>query len=62
MRRVIQDKVESEIAENILKGVFTKGDTIRVVKKGDSIDFLPGASATAAPQEEHEEEEAVLAE
>ncbi|MEK7590860.1 MAG: ATP-dependent Clp protease ATP-binding subunit [Patescibacteria group bacterium] len=62
VRRVIQDKVESEIAENILKGVFTKGDTIRVVKKGDSIDFLPGASATAAPQEEHEEEEAVLAE
>lgn len=31
VRRIIQDKLEDEIAESILKGMFRKGDTIRVI-------------------------------
>lgn len=33
VRRTIQDKLEDQIAENILKGMFHKGDTIKVVGK-----------------------------
>lgn len=33
VRRTIQDKLEDQIAENILKGMFQKGDTIKVVGK-----------------------------
>ncbi len=36
VRRVIQEKIEDEIAESILKGMFKKGDTIHVVGKGES--------------------------
>lgn len=43
VRRVIQDRVEDEIAEHILKGIFEEGDIIRIVKKGsDKLDFLHG--------------------
>ncbi|MEI8230502.1 MAG: ATP-dependent Clp protease ATP-binding subunit [Candidatus Peregrinibacteria bacterium] len=35
VRRVIQEKVEDEIAEAILKGVFRSGDTIRIIKNND---------------------------
>ena len=31
VRRTIQDKLEDQIAESILKGMFNKGDTIKVV-------------------------------
>ncbi len=36
VRRVIQEKLEDEIAESILKGMFKKGDTIKIVGKGES--------------------------
>lgn len=43
IRRVIQERIEDEIAEHILKGIFREGDTICVVKKGqDKLDFIPG--------------------
>lgn len=43
VRRVIQEKIEDEIAEHMLKGIFNEGDTIRVVRKGkDGLDFLHG--------------------
>ncbi len=42
VRRVLQRRIEDEIAEHILKGVFHKGDTICVVKRGpQTIEFLP---------------------
>lgn len=46
VRRVIQERIEDEIAEHILKGIFGKGDTISVVRKGEkSLEFLPEASS-----------------
>ncbi len=42
VRRVIQHRIEDEIAEHILKGVFQPGDTIHVTQKGDDgFAFLP---------------------
>lgn len=41
VRRVIQEHVEDEIAEHILKGVFNEGDTIHVVRHGkEKLEFL----------------------
>ena len=43
VRRVIQEKVEDEIAEHILKNIFTEGDTIHVIRRGkEKLEFLPG--------------------
>ncbi len=44
VRRVIQEKIEDEVAEQILKGMFSEGDTIRVVKakNEDRLELLPG--------------------
>ena len=43
VRRTIQERIEDEIAEHILKGIFHEGDTIKIVKKGkEDIEFLPG--------------------
>ncbi len=43
VRRVIQERIEDELAEHILKGVFHPGDTINIVKKGESdLEFLHG--------------------
>ena len=43
VRRVIQERIEDEIAEHMLKGIFSEGDTIRIVRKGkDQLEFLPG--------------------
>ncbi|OGJ59246.1 hypothetical protein A2881_00305 [Candidatus Peribacteria bacterium RIFCSPHIGHO2_01_FULL_55_13] len=43
VRRVIQERVEDEIAEEILKGVFNPGDIIRVVRKNkDQIALMHG--------------------
>jgi ATP-dependent Clp protease ATP-binding subunit ClpC len=47
VRRVIQDKLEDEIAESILKGMFKKGDTIRVVgKDNDELMFMHDEKTT----------------
>jgi ATP-dependent Clp protease ATP-binding subunit ClpC len=46
VRRVIQERVEDEVAECILKGIFHPGDTIRVIRKGkDQVELLPGKTA-----------------
>jgi ATP-dependent Clp protease ATP-binding subunit ClpC len=42
VRRVVQNHIEDGIAENIISGVFKKGDTINVVMQGkDKIEFMP---------------------
>lgn len=38
-RRVIQNRIEDEIAELLLDGTFKDGDTIKILKKGDQFDF-----------------------
>jgi len=48
VRRVIQDRIEAEIAEHILKGIFEKGDTIRITKNKDQLEFLRGTSSGSA--------------
>ncbi|MDD5469417.1 MAG: ATP-dependent Clp protease ATP-binding subunit [Candidatus Peribacteraceae bacterium] len=54
VRRVIQEQVEDEIAEHILKGIFSEGDVIRIVRKGkDKLEFLPG-DAPAEPEKPRE--------
>ncbi len=61
VRRVIQELVEDEIAEDILKGVFHKGDIIKVVRKSDSkLELLHGKPGKKV-KNEVEEEEAALA-
>ncbi len=41
VRRVIQEKIEDEVAEHILKGIFNEGDCIKIVAKGkDTLEFL----------------------
>jgi ATP-dependent Clp protease ATP-binding subunit ClpA len=58
VRRVIQERLEAEIAEHILKGIFRKGDTIRVVQKDkDTLDFLPAGKAVTEPQPQEQEQE-----
>lgn len=49
VRRVIQERIEDEIAEHILKGIFGPGDTIHVIKKGkDKLEFMPDAPKQGA--------------
>jgi ATP-dependent Clp protease ATP-binding subunit ClpC len=38
-RRVIQNRIEDEIAELMLDGKFKEGDTVKIVKKGDDFEF-----------------------
>jgi len=61
VRRAIQSRIEDEIAEHILKGVFHHGDVIKIVKKGDNkLEFLHG-DKKAVKELVDEEEEAVTA-
>jgi ATP-dependent Clp protease ATP-binding subunit ClpC len=50
VRRVIQEKIEDEIAESILKGMFKKGDVIHVAGKGTSELILMHPEKTSAPK------------
>ncbi|MDO8648909.1 MAG: ATP-dependent Clp protease ATP-binding subunit [Candidatus Peregrinibacteria bacterium] len=62
VRRVVQERLESEIAEHILKGIFEKGDVIRIVKKNkDTLDFLRGESNGGAKIDVPAEEEVAMA-
>ena len=55
VRRVIQERVEDEFAEHILKGIFSPGDTIHVVKKGkDKLEFLPETAKKATKKKTSE--------
>ena len=48
VRRVIQERIEDEIAEEILKGVFNPGDLIRVVRKAkDQFTLMHGDKENA---------------
>ena len=40
LRRVIQQKIEDEISELLLRGEFTHGDTIRVEEKDGKLEFV----------------------
>jgi ATP-dependent Clp protease ATP-binding subunit ClpA len=59
VRRVIQDKVESEIAEHMLKGIFEVGDTIKVTKSKDKLEFMRGEKQKIEIKQQEEKEEAV---
>lgn len=57
VRRVIQERIEDEIAEHILKGVFHPGDVIKVVrKKGDKLDLMHGDAKEVEILEKEEAE------
>ena len=51
VRRIVQEKIEDGIAENILNGVFKKGDMINVVLSNGKIEFLPDRSGSGGPSE-----------
>ncbi len=63
VRRVIQERIEDEIAEHMLKGMFTPGDVIRIVRKaGDKLELLHGEKVTveeAQGQPQQQEAESV---
>lgn len=55
VRRVIQEKIEDEIAEHILKGIFHEGDIIKVVRKTDeTLELLHGDAKTKKMEEVEE--------
>ncbi len=57
VRRVIQSRIEDEIAEHILKGVFHHGDVIKIVKKADNkLEFLHGDKKAVKELKDEEEE------
>ncbi|MBI3331821.1 ATP-dependent Clp protease ATP-binding subunit, partial [Candidatus Peregrinibacteria bacterium] len=56
VRRVVQEEIEAEIAEHILKGIFQKGDTIRVTLKKGKLEFMPSDGKFKEPEEEEVEE------
>ncbi len=60
VRRAIQERIEDEIAEHILKGIFEEGDAIRVVKKGkDKLEFMHGEKKKTTSSSKKKKEEAV---
>ncbi|MDD5623573.1 MAG: ATP-dependent Clp protease ATP-binding subunit [Candidatus Peribacteraceae bacterium] len=55
VRRIIQERLEDEIAEHILKNVFEEGDVIRIVKKEpDKLEFLHGDRPAESMKEEEQ--------
>jgi ATP-dependent Clp protease ATP-binding subunit ClpC len=58
VRRAIQEKIEDEIAEHILKGIFRPGDTIRIIKKKneDKLEFLHAEKGSKKMEELEEVE------
>ncbi|MBP9750621.1 MAG: ATP-dependent Clp protease ATP-binding subunit, partial [Candidatus Peribacteraceae bacterium] len=62
VRRVIQERLEDELAEQILKGMFAPGDTVVIdVAEGDRLTFNRGESADKAVAAETAEVEEVTA-
>ena len=62
VRRTIQEKIEDDIAEHILKGIFSPGDTIRIVKKDEeTLNFLHGDAKKKPSKKQEVEEEASVA-
>ncbi|MBI3336346.1 ATP-dependent Clp protease ATP-binding subunit [Candidatus Peregrinibacteria bacterium] len=53
VRRVIQERIEDEIAECILKNIFKEGDTIHITQKGkDTFELLPKSDLQCNPENE----------
>ena len=53
VRRVIQERIEDEIAEHILKGIFQEGDIIHIIMKDkNKIEFLPKKTKKASKEAE----------
>ncbi len=60
IRRAIQEHLEDEIAESILKGMFKKGDIIRVVgKENDKLMLMHGTQAIELKPQEKERKKLV---
>lgn len=56
VRRKVQEMLEDGIAENILNGVFAKGDTIKVMLRGENkIEFMPAGKTPSKKKEDREE-------
>ena len=55
LRRLIQRKIEDELAEEILSGKYANGDTVKIVLKDGKIAFEKGRRKSK-PKEEKEEE------
>jgi ATP-dependent Clp protease ATP-binding subunit ClpC len=52
VRRVVQQRIEDEIAEHIIKGIFHEGDVIHVIRRGGSdLDFMPGTEGLKQEKE-----------
>jgi len=49
LKRAIQRLLEDPFAEFILRGQLPTGSVVRVTRKDDQLDFLPGPAATPAP-------------
>jgi ATP-dependent Clp protease ATP-binding subunit ClpC len=56
VRRVVQERLEDEIAEHILKGIFHPGDVIKVVGKGEKLELMHGDAKEAVVEEREEAE------
>ncbi|HLD07484.1 MAG TPA: ATP-dependent Clp protease ATP-binding subunit [Candidatus Peribacterales bacterium] len=53
VRRKVQEKLEDGIAEHILRGIFKKGDTVKVILHGEEkIEFLPEGKVSVKRKEE----------
>ncbi len=53
IRRKVQERLEDGIAENLLSGAFKKGDTIKVILRGENkIEFLPAGKESSRKREE----------
>jgi ATP-dependent Clp protease ATP-binding subunit ClpB len=48
LKRAIQQQLENPLAQRILRGDFSPGDSIRVTADGDVIGFTKGVKEQAA--------------
>ena len=60
LRRLIQRKIEDELAEEILSGKYENGDTIKMVLKDGRISFEKGRTRKAKVKEEQTVERATI--
>ena len=57
LRRLIQRKIEDELAEEILSGKYANGDTVRMVLKDGKIAFEKGGTKRKSKAKEEVKEE-----
>ena len=56
LRRLIQNEVEDKLSDQILSGDFDEGDTVKMVMKGESIEFERIVMQTTSVDEQPSEE------